>query len=247
MPRTGWTGWGPRGWEGGGGGEAPQIAGGAFAPVSLEAALWAFSRTDTFEQGALLVANLGDDADTTAAIYGMLAGAYYGEAALPPHWREKLFFAPLLVAAADALCEIGAAADAGGGEGGEGTEASQEAGPCRAAFDATLRMHLTLERGYRAMLARLSPGPGPPMAWPGGYRSVEAFEAETGALALEVEQLASELASSLPPAAAEAVRAAASVHVADYGRQWARDAQQLADSLARKPAVSAMLGQIRRA
>jgi ADP-ribosyl-[dinitrogen reductase] hydrolase len=37
---------------------------------SLEAALWAFYRSNTFEKGALLAANLGDDADTTAAIFG---------------------------------------------------------------------------------------------------------------------------------------------------------------------------------
>jgi hypothetical protein len=41
---------------------------------SLEAALWAFYRSNTFEEGALLAANLGNDADTTAAIYGQLAG-----------------------------------------------------------------------------------------------------------------------------------------------------------------------------
>lgn len=51
-----------------------------FVVTSLEAALWCFHRTGTFQEGALLAANLGGDADTIAAIYGMLAGAYYGEA-----------------------------------------------------------------------------------------------------------------------------------------------------------------------
>ena len=45
---------------------------------SLEAALWAFHRSESFGDGCLLAVNLGDDADTTAAIYGQLAGAYYG-------------------------------------------------------------------------------------------------------------------------------------------------------------------------
>ena len=44
--------------------------GDAFAPRSLEAALWAFAHSVTFAEGALMVANLGGDADTTAAIYG---------------------------------------------------------------------------------------------------------------------------------------------------------------------------------
>lgn len=43
--------------------------------ASLEAALWAFYHSDTFEEGALLAVNLGDDADTTGAVYGQLAGA----------------------------------------------------------------------------------------------------------------------------------------------------------------------------
>jgi len=46
----------------------PAIAGTGYVVRSLEAALWAFYRSDTFEQGALLAANRGDDADTTAAV-----------------------------------------------------------------------------------------------------------------------------------------------------------------------------------
>ena len=49
---------------------------------SLEAALWAFWNSDNFPNGALLAVNLGDDADTTGAIYGQLAGAYYGSDAI---------------------------------------------------------------------------------------------------------------------------------------------------------------------
>ena len=57
---------------------------------SLEAALWAVSRTDGFREGALLAVNLGDDADTTGAVYGQLAGAFYGEAGIPDGWRALL-------------------------------------------------------------------------------------------------------------------------------------------------------------
>ncbi|KLV07022.1 hypothetical protein ABT56_07515 [Photobacterium aquae] len=66
------------------------IHGSGFVVASLEAALWCFAHSTSFEQGALLAANLGEDADTTAAIYGQLAGAYYGGAAIPVHWRQKL-------------------------------------------------------------------------------------------------------------------------------------------------------------
>ncbi len=58
---------------------------------TLEAALWAFYNTSTFEEGALLVVNLGGDTDTTGAVYGQLAGAYYGEAAIPKKWKEVLY------------------------------------------------------------------------------------------------------------------------------------------------------------
>lgn len=57
---------------------AADIRGTGYVVESLEAALWCFLRTDNFEQAILTAANLGDDADTTAAICGQLAGAYYG-------------------------------------------------------------------------------------------------------------------------------------------------------------------------
>ena len=70
--------------------DPPAIRGVGFVVKSLEAALWAFHRSSSFEEGCLMAANLGDDADTTAAIYGQLAGAYYGEAGIPASWRKKL-------------------------------------------------------------------------------------------------------------------------------------------------------------
>ena len=63
--------------------EPPEIRGRSFVPKSLEAALWAFYKTNTFEDGCLLAVNLGEDADTTGAIYGQLAGTYYGLANIP--------------------------------------------------------------------------------------------------------------------------------------------------------------------
>ncbi|WP_200887436.1 ADP-ribosylglycohydrolase family protein [Sphingomonas sp. ERG5] len=57
---------------------------------SLEAALWCVHETTSFEDAVLLAANLGDDADTVAAITGQLAGAIYGASAIPAHWRDRL-------------------------------------------------------------------------------------------------------------------------------------------------------------
>jgi ADP-ribosyl-[dinitrogen reductase] hydrolase len=57
---------------------------------SLEAALWAIGRTANFRDAVLLAANLGGDADTTAAITGQLAGALYGLSTIPEEWLERL-------------------------------------------------------------------------------------------------------------------------------------------------------------
>jgi len=81
----------------------PDIQGTGYVVKSLEAALWAFDRSDTFADGALMAANLGNDADTTAAIYGQLAGAFYGEDGIPPAWREKLVMGDKIGEFADKL------------------------------------------------------------------------------------------------------------------------------------------------
>lgn len=70
--------------------EPPEIVGSGYAVRSLEAALWAFHRSTDFRSGALLAVNLGDDADTTGAIYGQIAGAHYGVHSIPVSWRQKL-------------------------------------------------------------------------------------------------------------------------------------------------------------
>jgi len=68
-----------------------EIRGSGYVVESLEAALWCFANTDNFKDAVLKAANLGDDADTTAAIVGQLAGAYYGVSSIPPEWLDKLF------------------------------------------------------------------------------------------------------------------------------------------------------------
>ncbi len=70
---------------------------------TLEAALWALARSTTFREGALLAVNLGGDTDTTAAVFGQLAGALEGEEAIPPEWRERLVRRELVERMADAL------------------------------------------------------------------------------------------------------------------------------------------------
>jgi len=72
--------------------EPPEIRGRGYVIASMEAALWAFYKGRSFEEGCLLAVNLGEDADTTGAIYGQLAGAFYGKDAIPEAWRSVLAY-----------------------------------------------------------------------------------------------------------------------------------------------------------
>jgi ADP-ribosyl-[dinitrogen reductase] hydrolase len=96
--------------DAGGGTSAPEvppgIAGKGFAPKSLEAALWAVWSTRTFADAVLAAFNLGDDADTTGAIAGQLAGALYGAEAIPRAWRERVLLGDEIVGLADGLLRL---------------------------------------------------------------------------------------------------------------------------------------------
>lgn len=86
--------------------EPPKIHGGGrgFVVTTLEAALWAFNKTDNFRDGALMAVNLGEDADTVGAVYGQIAGAYYGEFGIPRRWRMRLHQYSLIREYAEKLC-----------------------------------------------------------------------------------------------------------------------------------------------
>jgi ADP-ribosylglycohydrolase len=70
--------------------QPPVIAGTGYVVKSLEAALWAFRDAKDFGEAVLRAVNLGDDADTTGAVCGQLAGAYWGESEIPVQWRDGL-------------------------------------------------------------------------------------------------------------------------------------------------------------
>ena len=86
--------------------EPPEIKGTGYVVKSLEAALWAFDRSHSFEEGCLLAVNLGNDADTTGAVYGQLAGAFYGEQGIPESWRSKLAYRDLIESFSDRLFSL---------------------------------------------------------------------------------------------------------------------------------------------
>ena len=84
----------------------PEIQGTGYVVKSMEAALWAFFTTSSFREGCLAAVNLGDDADTTGAVYGQLAGAYYGLDRIPADWVSKLALEELIQSFAENLFEL---------------------------------------------------------------------------------------------------------------------------------------------
>jgi ADP-ribosylglycohydrolase len=87
--------------------EPPAIRGTGYCVDALEAALWAVGGATSFRDAVLRAANLGDDADTTAAIAGQLAGARWGASGIPAEWRAKITFAERITELATALFRAG--------------------------------------------------------------------------------------------------------------------------------------------
>jgi ADP-ribosyl-[dinitrogen reductase] hydrolase len=79
------------------------IRGSGYVVECLEAALWCFSQTDSFRDAVLRAANLGGDADTTAAVVGQVAGAHYGADDIPAEWLSKLALRDEITELADSL------------------------------------------------------------------------------------------------------------------------------------------------
>jgi ADP-ribosyl-[dinitrogen reductase] hydrolase len=81
----------------------PEIVGSGYVVRSLEAALWAFAGADGFASAVLAAVNLGDDADTTGAVCGQLAGAYWGLSGIPMELLDGLVKRDIIETAARRL------------------------------------------------------------------------------------------------------------------------------------------------
>lgn len=85
------------------------ISSSGFSVHTLEAAAWSFLTTASFEDAVVRAANLGDDADTVAAVCGALAGSYYGYSEIPARWRAVLKDEQKIAQTALALASAGKA------------------------------------------------------------------------------------------------------------------------------------------
>ncbi|MHB0956893.1 MAG: ADP-ribosylglycohydrolase family protein [Pirellulaceae bacterium] len=83
--------------------QPPEIRGSGYVVASLEAALWAFHDAHDFQTAVLRAVNLGDDADTTGAVCGQIAGACWGESGIPAPWLSELARKDMIEAALTGL------------------------------------------------------------------------------------------------------------------------------------------------
>jgi ADP-ribosylglycohydrolase len=165
--------------------EPPEIKGSGYVVRTLEAALWAAAKGASFEEGLLLAVNLGDDADTTGAIYGQLAGALFGVDAIPERWRDRIVMRDLIEKTADGLLSLSKSAKpaapverSGVGESGPEPEGPPGdsywvlpsqllAGPYPGAprrEDAAEKLEAFLDAGVTCFIDLTEEGEGPPLA-----------------------------------------------------------------------------------
>jgi ADP-ribosyl-[dinitrogen reductase] hydrolase len=86
--------------------ERDKLRGSGYVIHSLEAALWAVGKAQDYREAVLLAANLGEDADTTAAIAGQLAGALWGASDIPKDWLGRLAWRDRITDLADQLHDL---------------------------------------------------------------------------------------------------------------------------------------------
>lgn len=67
-------------------GTRDEVNNSGWAVSTLQAALWAFETTESFEEGLVAAVNLGGDSDSIGAVFGQIAGACYGFNAIPSRW-----------------------------------------------------------------------------------------------------------------------------------------------------------------
>ena len=73
---------------------------------TLEVALWGLLKYDSFSEGALAVVNLGGDSDTAGAVYGGIAGAFYGYESIPTEWVDQMQNQTLISSVAQKLVDL---------------------------------------------------------------------------------------------------------------------------------------------
>jgi len=86
--------------------EYGDLKGSGYVIESLESALWCFYHGSSFQDSILKAVNIGNDADTTAAICGQIAGAFYGLTSIPKAWKDSLSWSMEIMEMATSLLNL---------------------------------------------------------------------------------------------------------------------------------------------
>ncbi len=124
--------------------ERSEVLGTGYVVASLHAALWAVSRASGFREAVLLAANLGEDADTTAAIAGQIAGALYGASAIPTAWLDRLAWRERIESLASDLFKASTEEQVAGG-----SPRDQRSPPVQVVWDGLVKRGLLHEDAER--------------------------------------------------------------------------------------------------
>ncbi len=79
---------------------------GGYVLSTLQSAFWAVTAHRSLEEAIVAAVNLGQDADTTGAVAGALAGARWGMASIPERWLDALLAREELLGLADGLFDL---------------------------------------------------------------------------------------------------------------------------------------------
>jgi len=155
----------------------PEIQGSGYVVGALESVLWAFYHTENFVDGLLKIVNIGNDADTTGAIYGQLAGCFYGVDQIPSHWKTKVTYSPLFQIIAD---ELLAASEHITPDIGTYTYDSVS---ISSSYQQNIECLRLLETSFKPILRKILPGPHT-------YKTIEAFKQDCTTLESEYQEKA---------------------------------------------------------
>ena len=86
--------------------EAEEIISSSFVLDTLQTALWMALHGADFEHAVTMAVNMGNDATAAGAVTGALAGAMYGESAIPARWLEALTVRDRVSRVADRLATL---------------------------------------------------------------------------------------------------------------------------------------------
>lgn len=139
----------------------PELVSSGYVVHTLESVLWAFYHTDNFSDGALKVVNLGGDSDTAGAIYGQIAGAFYGIESIPDSWKNKVFFRELIKGMANEIFTLSAYVTSDQGVVGENFPSKE--------YNDLWKSFISMEDIHAKVVKKVLPGPH-------AYKSVQEFE-----------------------------------------------------------------------